>query len=319
MKKTVRKTLKLIIKISIGVFLLFLLINRIHLNELITNIKKINLYFFIWGTCCFIGIILTQAFRHYVLLKTYFLSYPVTLKLVLMGFFFNHLLPTHVGGDVYKIYYLKKRNISLGEATAFITLDRITALAVILFSGLTVLIVRFNFLSNLVQEKGIHLYLNIRMLIIAFLLITASIGFLVWINKSVRIFSRIKIEGAAAIHALKKLPAFRYLQIILLSFMTFIFRISKFYFFILCFQEMIPIPNLIIVVLAANFLPLLPISIGGLGVLEGTLFLGFTFFGLSETAAVGTALLNRFVAWILALFGGFLYLGNSKKGDKHHP
>lgn len=316
MKESTKKKLKLILKLSIGVFLLILLITRIQIKDIINSFKDLNWNYFICGACCFLGIILVQALRHFVLLKPFSLSYPVTLKLVLMGFFFNNLLPTHIGGDIYKIFYLRKRNISLGEAAALITLDRITALGVILFSGLSVIIIQFDYLANIIQEKQIPFYINTRIGLIALLLLIPLIIFLFFCIKSDYIFSKLKTECAAAIHILKKMPYFQYMKIILLSLVTFILRIFKFYFFILCLKESIPLANLIIVVLMVNIFPLLPVSIGGLGVLEGTLFLGLTFFGVSETVAVSAALINRFTAWILALSGGILYLGNYGKFKK---
>lgn len=302
------RNLKTVVKYLIGISLLLFLISRIPPAQILDRLKQVDISLFICALFCFIAIIALQALRQYILVREYTGTYGETLKIVWIGFFFNHLLPTNVGGDVYKMYYLKKKDASWGRAFALITLDRVTALAVIFILGSVISLSRLPLILQMSSPQTSESPFDNPLVIIpafAAILLLAAVVY-TWRVKIKTLLSDIK-------KTLKTIPRRSYYQIVLLSAVTFCLRVLKFYFFILCFNQSLHPFDLVAVVFLANLAPLLPVTPGGLGLMEGALFLGLTFFQVSHPAALGVALLNRFTAWTGALAGGILHLLEGRK------
>jgi uncharacterized protein (TIRG00374 family) len=51
-------------------------------------------------------------------------SYPKLLSYYFLGMFFNFLMPTAIGGDVFRVYYLNKETRRLSASTASVFIDR---------------------------------------------------------------------------------------------------------------------------------------------------------------------------------------------------
>lgn len=61
---------------------------------------------------------------------------------------------------------------------------------------------------------------------------------------------------------------------------------------------------------ATAFFALLPVSLGGLGIREGTIAIGLSLFGVSKSSAVTIAFMNRILLLLFALLGGILFIIN---------
>ncbi len=89
------------------------------------------------------------------------------LRLYYTGMFYNLFLPGGVGGDVYKVMVLKKRELSILSATKATLLDRVTGLLVLL----SLMIISANFIvvpmaSYLCQAIFIGYYSGICFLLV---------------------------------------------------------------------------------------------------------------------------------------------------------
>lgn len=128
------------IKLALAGGLIYWLVQsgRFDLNQL----KKIS-SFQIWlgGLSLFIGVVLINAKRWQILLnfESINLSYWQSVRLSMMGIFFNFFMPGSVGGDVIKAGYLMKQSEGKKWFIGWsILVDRIFGmLALILYSGVT--------------------------------------------------------------------------------------------------------------------------------------------------------------------------------------
>lgn len=134
-----------LIKITISLGLLWWIVKsgHLHFNRLWEGSYKS--YLFIAFLAVFVSTLLS-AFRWKRLLDTqshHPLPYFECLKLTLVGFFFNFVMPSSVGGDAVKVYSLRsqrKDDIPLSRAIASVFVDRLLglygmlALAVVSFS-----------------------------------------------------------------------------------------------------------------------------------------------------------------------------------------
>jgi len=64
----------------------------------------------------------------------------------------------------------------------------------------------------------------------------------------------------------------------------------------------------------------IPISVGGLGLMEGAISVTLGLFGVSQGAAFAAAAANRLVMWLGAAIGGLVYLGSRDgEGEEDEP
>jgi uncharacterized membrane protein YbhN (UPF0104 family) len=74
------------------------------------------------------------------------------------------------------------------------------------------------------------------------------------------------------------------------------------------FGQSITLADLVFVLTLAALAGLLPVTVGGLGVMEGAIVAGLSLFSVPAAAALGVALLNRSVLVANALVGAVVYL-----------
>ena len=133
------KYILLSIKIIITFMLLYLIIININIYDVFKIIRNVDyMYILISMLILFLQLIIAN-FRWYLVLK--YLSTPVSISTLYsylwVGNFFNQALPSSVGGDALRVFYLHKNsNTSINRSTLSVVLDRVTGV-----TGLVLLIV----------------------------------------------------------------------------------------------------------------------------------------------------------------------------------
>ena len=99
-----------ILKVLITVALIILLIKRVNLKESLMIFLQIEPFFLFLGAFFYLSILLIATYRRQCLLKIQNIYSPLgkLIRLTFIGHFFNHFLPTTIGGDVVKGYLLAR-------------------------------------------------------------------------------------------------------------------------------------------------------------------------------------------------------------------
>ena len=119
-----------------------------------------------------------------------------------------------------------------------------------------------------------------------------------------------------AIHAYSKdIPTLRYAFVISLVF--YFLAVINVWVSALAFSDEIDFLTIVVAVPAIMLIMNLPVSIGGLGLMEAAYTVTFSAFGYSSALALSTALLIRLKTLVDGLIGGVLYLvgQNSAKAE----
>jgi len=90
-------------------------------------------------------------------------------------------------------------------------------------------------------------------------------------------------------------------------------RLLSFYYLIQYLGQHVALWDLLFVISATAIIAVLPVTIAGLGVMEGSISLLLTMYGVTPSSAVAIALVNRAVLLLLAAIGGVIYL--SSRGE----
>jgi hypothetical protein len=129
-----KKTLTLIAKIAVSVLILIYLFRQVEIGKLLSELGSTDLKYFSAAVLFYFFIQAVSAYRWYLLLKPLGMetSYSKLLSFYFLGMYFNWFLPSAIGGDVFRIYYLNKETKRLSAATTSVFIDRDFGMAALL-------------------------------------------------------------------------------------------------------------------------------------------------------------------------------------------
>lgn len=155
--RTINETpvLKIIIRLAVSAGLLVFLIVHSDLQMLRSTLAKIGVVDILSATATLFILTPFLAWRwhtiaHAIGVK---LTKRSALVIVLIGTFFNQVLPSAIGGDAIRIWLLKKENVSLTKCFSSILLDRVVAL----FGMVLIVGAGFQLLMQIVRQPTLKL------------------------------------------------------------------------------------------------------------------------------------------------------------------
>lgn len=230
--------------------------------------------------------------------------------------FVGTVLPTGVGSDVYRAVRTTLGGPKMNVVTASIVVERmlgIVALAILAVSGLGIL-------AGEPTGQFRALFYTVGASLVAFLvvfglsiqpgiydLITGRLKRFAHV-KPVRLFMKFHSAYIEMSKHRKLMAVFVLLSILeqaLGAIMAFLgSQALGFNLSVLYFLALIPL---------SRFITLLPLSIGGIGVTEGTYVVAFSLAGLSPADSLSIALLIRVMNWVFLVPAGIVFLYDSAK------
>ena len=123
MKKSGLLVLKVVFSLGI---LVYIFTRVVHIGDLWANLREANVSYLIAAVAVYFVVQTLSAYRWYLLLKPLGIDtrFAKILSLYYLGMYFNFFLPSAIGGDVFKVYYLHKETGRLSASTASVFLDR---------------------------------------------------------------------------------------------------------------------------------------------------------------------------------------------------
>jgi len=145
MKKSGLILLKIVFSVGI---LIYIFKKVVSLGDLWSTLREAQISYLIAAVALYFVVQTVSAYRWYLLLKPLGIeiSFPRTLALYYLGMYFNFFLPSAIGGDVVKVYYLNKETGRLSASTTSVFLDRdvgmggllLTATVVATYAGIRI-------------------------------------------------------------------------------------------------------------------------------------------------------------------------------------
>lgn len=266
-----KKSLKLILKLTISFGALVLVFRKIDLMEIWELVSHTELIWLLLATLAFVGSKLISAIRLWGLFSNINLqiSRVFNAKLYLLGMFYNTILPGGIGGDGYKVWLLSRQ-----EHFAHIGKRKI--------------------LQAIFYDRLIGLW-------VLALIITISAFFLLFYSWLWGIFL---VQVIGFIYLQKKFfISLEFLKPALLSIGVQLLQIISVYFIIQAIGVEAPDLRLITVFLVSSVASAIPVSIGGIGVRELVFLYLSDLLNLLPQIGVSIALLFFSITFLVSLFG----------------
>ncbi len=297
------------IKLSISLILIFILFYKANSSgsfEVISQVKTSDLLSAIVAHLFALGCIFI---RWYLLLSTNCkCSMKSTISSYYIGFFANNFLPTSFGGDFVRASYLYKNGFNLNILTTTIVLDRVFGL----IATSIILVASFYtsnfFLVNLINMELIFI-ITIFLIIITIVVLKKN-NLIITILRTLHLNDRFINTLLSTKKNISQIFINR-LTIILATVLSCTSILSV----VICYMILSDSLNISISFAAMAFAitlsiisASLPISIGGLGIREGTLIFILTQFGVGIEQSISLSLLYLSVLLVISLPGGLFFI-----------
>jgi uncharacterized protein (TIRG00374 family) len=295
-----KKTGTILLKVLITFLLLALIFDKVDFNNTISILKKTEVSFIIFSLVVVVLEVFIATLRWVIVLSKLeiHVSYLAALRYLWMGVFFNQALPSSIGGDALRGYFLcKNENCNVTSATIGVLLDRIFGIL-----GLIILMISTSFLLfDLILDPVIRWGLFISVLGALILIIIAMIFDLIhnkWMHfkiiQGMLMFSK---QARKVIFSYYGLSSIVLSLIIQLSFVLVVWILAS------SIGLDIELLGVLLVIPATNLLMALPISIAGWGVREGVMVMGFGYLGVDPDTALALSILYGLLMLVVALPG----------------
>ncbi len=289
----------------------YILIYRTSIKDILKALGGANLFWILISFSLHALGLLISAYRWQILIRAQGDSVPLGFlaKSYLVSSFFNNFLPTRIGGDVVRIWDGSRYSRSLVKSSAVIVVERLTGIIVLLTFALVASLIRLE-MAQQIPVVWVSLLLGILGLFLIALFFTPFSKKMLERIPDKGIFQKIKpkvftFRDTALIYRDKKSYFFQalfwalLLQVNVILHYYLIGKALHLDIYLIDYFIFIPIVHLILII---------PITISGFGLREGTYIEIFKFYGISASAAVSFSLLDAIFQLAVGLVGAIIYI-----------
>jgi uncharacterized membrane protein YbhN (UPF0104 family) len=311
----VRRTIKAALpwlKSSVTFGLLTLIVMHVHWNDVLQALRKPDLWMLVVVLVAMVMNVFISAYKWQMLLKIHGVRIPYRelYRYYFAGVFFNNFLPSTIGGDGYRVIktipYAGNKNSPVMAVLA----ERITGAIALVLLGAVGGAVSYAMsgaqISQLAMVGG--------SVIFAGLVLAAVV--LVRNQRATRRLERnrpLRFFGGLLAHLgdYRRQPG-RTITVMLVSVGYQLFLLAYRSLLVFAVARGMSIFDLAVVLSISTFVALIPISINGYGLLDGSMIFLLVKYGLGFNEAVVVMILTRALNLPLTLLGGLIYLSDAQ-------
>jgi uncharacterized membrane protein YbhN (UPF0104 family) len=299
------KKIAVLLKVVVSLGLITFLINQVDFNKIINILKNVDITMIIYAII-FLTIqvfIATTRWQFVLKCQKIMLGYKNTLQILWSGLFFNQAMPSSVGGDVIRGYYLKKQGITLGRATLGVLMDRLFGMAGLVLLVVVPLPLLFGLISDPVARSGVLFIALGVSLVLLFIFFTDKLPGNFSHLRVIRGFYSLSKEGRRCIYKGYNGPV-----IVAISILIHLMSVVAVMFMAIGLGINIEWSGFLLIIPLVTLIMVVPISIAGWGVREGVMVVGFGYLGVAPEAALALSILYGLSVLVVALPGGIIWM-----------
>lgn len=303
-----------VLKIVISVGLIYLIVRNIDLRALLATLAGTNFGWLAAALALMIAGIFIRAWRWQILLDVLGVNVSINelAQIYFIGFLFNNLLPSGLGGDAIRIVELNRHSKHVGNAVTSVLVDRLLGL----FGALTLALIALVFRWDAIPAQ-------VALFSVVIMVVLLAGGFF--------LINRPLYEALRRISLFKTVTDVKFINSLFRSFQDYSLpALGKSYAVGLAFNVLligmnfaigsalgakISLVHYLVFVPITSLVLVLPISFAGLGVRESAYVYLFGQVGVAQEVALAMSLLVYFLGNVIpGLIGGVLYLWRGARG-----
>jgi uncharacterized protein (TIRG00374 family) len=314
---TRKNTLLLLLKLAVSLsILVIILTTQTSLREIGNVLRSVNPYWLVLAFSLHAFGLFASAYRWQILARAQEDDVPLGFlaKSYLVAQFFNNFLPTRFGGDVVRIWDGSRYSKSLVKSSAIVLVDRFSGVIVLFLMAVIASLFRLD-MARRIPVIWVSLLLG---------LLGLALVAVFFLPVFARLFASLRLKGI-----LDRLRA----KILLFRETILRYRTQKRAFLRATFWALLLQLNVILYYFLIGralhlrihfidyfiFIPIvlviqiIPITINGLGLREGSDIEIFKFYGITPQAAVSFSLVDVAFNLVLGLIGGIVYVSRKSR------
>lgn len=308
------KRIKNIFRICISILLIYLLLSKINVKDLIDVFNNVDFRIVLISLLINLVFIILSAYKWKSLLEN--VPFISLIKSIFQSKFFSMILPGQLFGEASKVYTLRNENVDYESSTMSILIDKLTSLIALFLLSFVGIVFSENKIIN-----DIKTVCFICLIIFIIMLFTPKIIFLDKLIKTVLnylIISKIKIIKKIGDFINKMYNAWivcvsnykKTIYTILIGITCQLLCIVEQFIIINCLNINISFVDMMWIFPAVSILLLLPITVGGVGLRELSYATIFSSFGVGNELTLVFTTILFIVNIIIALLGGLFVLND---------
>jgi len=280
------KAFIVLLKLAVSSLALYIVFSKADSGHTFSIIKSIGPFYFFSAVFLYIFSQLISSFRWKLLLPEHF-TIKKLFSIYMIGAFFGSFMPGIVGGDAVRAYYLNKKAKKMSLTLASIFMDRYLGYASLMMIGISAAPFAFSYF-------GTSPYKWIMPFIFAAFVVGSLLFFMLQLGKRFRGMSEF-YEYFASLKKQKGIIINAILISLLVQFLNFFIVVVL----AAGMGEKIPLLVLFVFLPIIITITMIPISISGLGVREGSFVILLGLIGVRSEIATSLSL-----AWFFSVFVG---------------
>ena len=280
------------------------MVKQVDFNKIISILTNIDIKFIVYAVILLIVQVFIATIRWQLVLKyqKIVLDYKNILQIFWSGLFFNQAMPSSVGGDVIRGYYIKKQGVTLWNATFVVLMDRLFGMAGLMILVLSSLPLVFNLVNDSVARSGM-LFIALSMLIaLLFIFFTDKLPGNFLHLRVIRGLYSLSKEGRRCI-----VDRYNGLIILVISILIHLITVIAVITIAIGLGINVKWTGFLFIIPLVTLIMVIPISIAGWGVREGSMVVGFGYLGVDPEAALALSILYGLLMLVVALPGGIVW------------
>lgn len=319
MTPTLRARLFLASKLLVTVLFAAILVYTVPLREVARLFVRLNWWYVAVLLVLSYAMIVLSCWKWQILLRRKGIAAGLhsLVRLYILGNFFCNFLPSMIGGDSARGVILGRKTGRMADIFLSIFMERFTGF---------VALVSLTSLAVILDHPFVHIG-NLKHICLAALAATCALVFLVFSRRGFALLVRIVfrlVPGGGRFgekltklhHSLQEFRSHRveFFGIMVLSVLFHVLTGINLYVACLALNYQPHFLEMLIVTPFILLLSVLPITINGIGLWEGSFVLFFSLLGIAKPLALSVALLLRLKTLFVSAFGGLFYL--QEKGER---
>ncbi|MFZ0488091.1 MAG: lysylphosphatidylglycerol synthase transmembrane domain-containing protein [Arenicellales bacterium] len=308
-----RGRLLLIAKVLVTILLCTIIVWHANWGRMLQGLREANgflvaVVFFSMVLCVTIS-----TYKWQLLLRIHGARFPFghLHRLYFTSMFLNNFLPTSIGGDGYRIYRTLKNQRSKTVAFLAVFMERLIGIASLLMIGFFAALIGYSTGANALSRMTIIVGVVGIAIGTPFLLLAFNRRFVSWLT-SLRKFPDLLRNIVDYLGDYRREPA-RTWRVILVSFGFHFFTVWWLMLLIDATGGSIAYYEVAVVCAVLSVVAVIPLSINGLGLVDGAFIYLVGFYGVHYEVALMTALLQRALMVPISLAGGLIYLFDERR------
>lgn len=301
------RIVKLLLKIALSLVLIAIVVRAFDVRGVAAQFMKVDAATLLLA----IGVVLAIALLHtgrwlaVIGASNHRLGFRTALQVVLIGHFFNQVLPSSVGGDAMRVWCAYRAGLGFGIAAATVIIDRLLTLVSLLLLTAAGLPWLFDIVADPLARWALVTVIGTGLAgFAAFLAIVRLPRFALRWRALHSLLDLAALARRVIFHARYALP------VILLSVVSF----AGFAFIVFCIaramQLDVTLLDCVLLVPPVILITVVPVSIAGWGVREGAMVVAFGFLNVPASAAFAVSVLFGLTLAVASLPGSlFWWLG----------